>query len=129
MVNFNNDTTITRPAYEINKVTVLERRMNCIDAFEAFYKQKKSGAVSQQSKAMLFSRVFAIYLELFPILERHSHVNFKELRAKIEAGDSQSLEEAFYTMLRFLDAIKLTPIDTEKTYNSTDAEAENEARL
>jgi len=132
MVDFNNETTITRPAIDIERVIVLQRRHDTIEAFEGYNKLILSGA--QASDHNFRSRVMSLYIELEASLERHypeknkdpEIPSYKDLHKWISKdSSSEDLLKGFRFINKFLDKIKLTRLDTQRVYDSTRVETEN----
>jgi len=129
MVDFNNETTITRPAVDIERVLVLQRRHDCIEAYEGYQKTILSGA--DTGDYTFRSRVLSLFIELKASLKRHypegdkDKISFVELETWIRKGEEDELFNAFDLINDFLDVIKLTRLDTHKVYDSTRVEVEN----
>jgi len=129
MVDFNNETTITRPAVDIERVLVLQRRHDCIEAYEGYQKAILSGA--DTGDYTFRSRVLSLFIELKASLKRHypegdkDKISFVELETWIRKGEEDELFNAFDLINDFLDVIKLTRLDTHKVYDSTRVEVEN----
>ena len=127
MVDFNNETTVTRPAADIIRVLILQRRNDVIDSFEFFRKSKANNI--QSSTAIIQSRLFALFLELQAAFKRrYKEADYTRLLKRIESSQYADLYDAFLTMNEELDKLKLTQIDTGKVYDSTRVEEENKAK-
>jgi len=131
MVDFNNEVTITRPAIDIERVIVLQRRHDCIEAYEGYNKTIMNGAQAQDSNFR--SRVLSLFIELKASLTRKYPVNKKEetdvsvteMQEAIMKGDLEKVFEVFDKINNYLDEIKLTRLDIHKVYDSTRVEVEN----
>ena len=126
MVDFNNETTITRPAVDIERVLVLQRRNDCIESYESYIRTRLNGVESSDSTFR--SRVLGLFIELKASLKRHYPKEWEEVEENIKTGDSEKLFNAFDLINDFLDTIKLTRLDTNKVYDSTRVEVENKER-
>lgn len=127
MVDFNNETTVTRPAADIVRVLILQRRNDVIDAFE-YYRGKKAEGIAINT-SLLQKRMFSLFLELQATLKRRlKDPDYKVLLEQIKSTKYEELYPAFLTFNEELDRMKLITIDTGKVYDSTRVEAENRAR-
>lgn len=123
MVNFDNETTITRPAIDIIRVLVLEKREDCISAGKGYHKVALEGASCSDSEFR--SRLWALYSELRSSLKRHYPKDYEVMKENILRGEEEDLFNTFDKINEFLDMIKLTRLDTQKVYDSTRVEIEN----
>lgn len=128
MVDFNNDSTITTAPQDIVKIMILERRKYVIDAFEHYYKQK--GLSQTPNKAIVHSRLFALFLEFRPTLKRVMTLeDFGRLQSLIlNNKDIETWGQAFEIIDHWLDDKRLIRVDTIKRYDSTNVEIENKER-
>lgn len=129
MVDFNNETTITRPAIDIERVIVLQRRFDCIEAYESYNKHNFQGAGADISDFK--ARLNSLFWELKSALKRHFPKNskgdpsYKDVDEWIKSDNDEDLLKAFDLINDWLDSIKLTRLDTHKVYDSTRVETEN----
>lgn len=112
MVDFNNETTVTRPAADIVRVLILERRNNVIEAFE-FYANKDKQGISM-GIAAIQSRLFSLFLELQASLKRKRKDRYEDIKAQVQSRKYDDLLEAFFVINEYLDELKLTQIDTHQ---------------
>lgn len=128
MVDFESDATVARPAADIVRILILQRRNDLIDALEEYRKADFHGV--QASLRVVRARLNSLFTELEASLKRRHDKEgpspYKELRSLIKEGDTiEEVEEAMSFINEELDNWKLTRIDTIKQYDSTDAETEN----
>jgi hypothetical protein len=110
MVDFNNETTVTRPSADIVRVLILQRRNDLIEAFE-FYEKKKSTGIAVDI-GLLQSRLFSLFLELQASLKRREKEDYDRLCRQVRSRKYEELLDAFLFINEFLDKMKLTQIDT-----------------
>ncbi len=128
MVNFDNEATIGIPATDIEKVSILQRRYDVIEALEQF-KQKKYNKINAPISPVR-ARLLSLFIELQATLKRRlGKKDYKKLRRAILSVDK---EEALLNIIErindVLDEIRLTRIDTQKVYNSQSVEDENKEK-
>lgn len=128
MVDFNNEATIGTPAADVEKISILQRRYDVIEAYEAYKKGKFMGHA--QSLSIVKARLISLFIEIQAMLKRRLP---KEEYDKLNICMNSTLieEDILNILLRlneFLDELKLTRIDTKKVYDSTDVEVENEEK-
>lgn len=109
MVDFNNETTVTRPPAEIVKVLILEHRENLIEAFEFYHKKDGSGV--QMDTTAIHSRLFSLFLEIEAAVKRRDPELHKRIVKLISSRKYPDLEEAFFLLNELFDKMKLTLID------------------
>lgn len=127
MVDFDNETTVTRPASDIIRVVILERRYNLMEALERYYMNAALGGVdTSHDEAVVRARLLSLIDELRPMLDRRLRPEEKEeLERALDRTDMDSTLKAFHLVNKMLDIVKLIMIDTRKVYDSTNVEAEN----
>ena len=123
--DFNNDVTVGIPAVDIERVCVLQRRFEFIDAFE-FYKKNKFGGVNNGIN-LVRARLISFFLQMEGMLKRRFKPGeFLELRRVcFEAKEEDELVRAFFVLSEDLDHMNLTKIDTRKHFDMGVAEIEN----
>lgn len=128
MVDFNNEATVGTPAVDVERISILQRRYDLIEAIEHYRKMRLNGAAMGIS--VVSCRLFSLFLELQACLARH--LTPKEYDKLLDVCLNSSKEEeiltAVYKINSVLDQIKLTRIDTQRVYDSTDTEAENKIK-
>lgn len=128
MVDFNNDTTIATPVADIIKVLIVQRRNDFLEASEHYFKGFFAG--SNPDTNIMKARLYSLYLEIKAMLDRHfSNGEINELVADIKSDEANKLIDAYITMNKLLDDVKLTRVDTKKSYDSTRVEEENTEKL
>lgn len=129
MVNWDNDTTVGTPAVDIERVTILQRRFELIEAYEDYSKKTTIGV--NVSLNILQSRLRSLFIELSAMLERRlqkeKFKTLKEVCFKKDISETEVLT-SIYIINKELDIMRLTRIDTQKVYDSTKVEAENKMK-
>lgn len=124
MVDFNNETTITRPASDIVRVLILQRRSDLFDAFETIIKAQNQGV--KRDLSLVKARLFTLYLELEAWLKRAlKEKEFIEFHHLISSNNHDDILKAISIINIMLDKIRLIRIDTRQQYDSTRVEIEN----
>jgi len=132
MVDFNNETTIGRPAFDVEKICILQRRYDFVDAFED-YKKKKFRNINVDLSTIR-ARLITLFLQLQATLLRRwgDKENSQYFKIKKVVLDSKSKEEdimeVFFTLSQELDKMHITKIDTSKVYDSRRTEGENKEK-
>lgn len=114
MVDYNNDVTISRPAIDINRVQILERRAYVIQALELYYKRMTSGIKNNSDE---FRNKFrSLFWELQGLLKRrfkNEQYDYNLLREKV-LNPNTNIKELIILwecVNSLLDDIHLTKID------------------
>jgi hypothetical protein len=111
MVDFNNESTITRPAEDVLKILILERRVYWFDALE-FYRKKEDEGI-KVSVGLLSSRLLAFYLYVRSTYKRKHPQEYKELDRLVKSKKNEDLLKAGEIIDDFLDEMQLTKWDTK----------------
>lgn len=137
MVDFDNDSTVGTPAIDVQRITILQRRYDLFEAVEDY--TKRTLMSGPYPFAIIRARLLIFYLELEPMLKRHTKKNedkiilsqirdicFGETEKDIKEKD---LFKAIIFLNKFLDSpLRLTRLDTRQQYNPQEMESENEAK-
>lgn len=128
MVDFDNEATIGTPAIDVERISILQRRYDVIEALEDYKKKRYMGSGSPISYVR--ARLFSLFVEIQAYLKR---AMTKEdygmlLDTCLKGKDEIELIEAIFKINEMLDALRLIRIDTHKVYDSTDVEAENKMK-
>lgn len=128
MVDFNNDATVGTPAVDVERISILQRRYDLIEAIEYYRKKRLDGAAFPIS--VVRSRLFSLFLEVQACLKRRLKPEDYNNLFSICYDSKEELEllDAVYKINEVLDELRLTRIDTQKVYDSTDTEAENKIK-
>lgn len=128
MVDFNNETTIGTPASDVQKISILQRRYDFIEAHED-YKKKKLNNVTV-SLNVLRARSESLFFEIQATLKRRlkPDVYNSLLGSLFNPKDYEDIRRVFFIINEFLDELKLTRIDTYKVYDSTDVDTEDKVK-
>jgi len=128
MVNFNSEATVGVPAEDVEKISILQRRYDFIEAVESYNKQKFRQINSDLS--VVRARLMSLFLELHAMLKRRlTQEVFSEVQNFcISAESFDQVMSAFITINTELDIIKLIKIDSRVVYNERDVEEENKIK-
>lgn len=128
MVDFNNETTISIAAIDIERVSILQRRYDVIEALEDYKKKRYGGAGAPLSYVR--ARLLSLFIELQAFLKRKlSEKEYGELQNTcFNSKDEMELVEALFTINEILDSVRLIRVDTQKTYDGTNVEEENKMK-
>jgi len=130
MVDFNNETTITTPSADINRVTVLERKYNLLEALEAYHKMRYSGAGSAPLSTVR-ARLTSLFLELEHTLKRQLPIEeYEALEQGILEGkqDRDIVIQSLRKITECLDSIQLTRLDNKIKIDTTRAILEDKEK-
>ena len=123
MVDFKETSNVTTPFTDVVKLTILQRRNDCIEAIEHHKNKILSGYDLENHQVKM--RIFSLWLE---IGSGYQDMNKEDLGATInKTNDMEELISAFQKIDAYLYKIRLTKIASFKSYDTTDMEAENEA--
>ena len=128
MVDFNNEATVGTPAVDVERISILQRRYELIESIEYYRKRQLDGVEVRLS--LVKARLFSLFLEVQACLKRRLSTEEYEklLSVCYDAKDEKVLLEAVYKINQILDKLRLTRIDTQKVYDSTNTEAENKIK-
>lgn len=129
MVDFNNESTIGTPASDVEKISILQRRYDLIEAYETYKKTRFQG--SNTGLSITRARLISLFLELQASLERRfDKKEYEKLKILIFAKniEEEELLEAIFIINRELDKMRLITIDNQKVYDSTNVEEENKIK-
>ena len=130
MVDFNNETTISRSPVDIVATCILERRFNFIEADESSTKQKLSGAGVLIATPR--ARLRSLFIDGHALMKRKlSPENYQKLRNicfELNTKPTQEeILEAFLIIDEQLDASGLLRLDTKPVFNRNRIEESNKA--
>lgn len=133
MVDFNSKELFTANKSEILNLIILGRRDELINTFQ-LWREKVFANSGEQLKLehKLRSCLFSIYLELEqPLtrkLDKEQIILIEDVVLTNQRVEEKEILTAFKLINGFLDDINLTKIDVKRKYDTTDLEAENEAK-
>jgi len=132
MVDFNNETTVGTPAADVQRILILQRRNDLIEAMEAYHKVASSSSAGYAIDThIIHARAMSLFYELQALLQRslprERYVFLLGLLYGPRKGKIESLELSFFLMNDFLDSKRIIRIDTKKPYDSTRVFQEDEA--
>ena len=133
MVDFNNQSTIATPAVNVERISILEARVNTFLALEEYNTKKFNGV--NMSISIVRSRLITWFLFHQPYLKRafkdDDQIVFYNKMLK-DLFDEELLDDT--TILRYVtflneicDSLRITRLDNFKQIDTLDIEAENEA--
>lgn len=126
MVDFDNEVTVGMPAVDVERILILERRYNLLEALEKFNRARLMNAEGDIS--IVRARLCSMFLEIDALLERQmKEKEFKKLKDQVMGTESteEQMLESIYTINKILDQVQLTRIDTRIKYDRTRVEVEN----
>ena len=144
MVNFNNETTITRSKNDINKFTIIEHDYYVQDSIEKYYSQKfAANGTTPQVLPVLKARIIRLHIMLKEHIKEFwgdekngNESDQKKLKKRIEqikivfeskAAKATEYLEVYDTLRQFLYQFGFTAcLETKK--NSTDPFGEDEEK-
>lgn len=111
MVNFDNETTVTIPSYDLLKILILQRRESFIDAYEAYHRVTSKGVRAEFYEAR--ARLRALFYEIQSAIKDSykEDADFIELKRMIESNDQKDNLTAWYEIEDWLYKKKLTKFD------------------
>lgn len=129
MVDFDNEATVSVPATDVEKITILERRFNLLEALEAYFKNRFSGA--QAPLSIIRARLVSLFMQVEAMLKRQmENKKFEELKNACFGGKikEEELISHITTINKMLDDLRITRIDNRKVYNQFNVEEENKEK-
>lgn len=126
MVDFNNDATIGTPAVDVERISILQRRYDLIEAIEHYYKNKFNNVTSPLS--LVRSRLISLYLELESTIKRQcSDEDIKLIKEACfeKKSSEENILEATTLINLLLDRLRLTRIDLKKDFDRKKIEDSN----
>jgi len=128
MVDFDNDATIGTPAIDVERISILQRRYDVIEAIEDYKKKRYLGSGNPIS--YIRARMFSLFIEIQAYLKRIlSKEEYGELlNTCLNSKDEIELIEALFKINELLDKMRLIRIDTQKVYDATNVEEENKIK-
>lgn len=127
-MDFNNETTVGVPAADVERISILQRRYDLIEAYEDYRKKKLMNAGVQLS--IVRARLFSLFIEVQAMLKRRmSKADYDlVLNGCLDSTNEFEIREIIFKINEQLDEVKLTRIDTSRVYDQTDVEAENKEK-
>lgn len=130
MVDFDNEITISKPAIDIERVSVLQRRQQFIDAYE-IYQQDLASNIDRGSKGKVVARLISLFLQTEPMVKRNldqkDYENMKKLVEKKSMSDKE-IAETYEKINTVLDKIHLTKLDIHKKIDRARVVQTNEGK-
>ena len=128
MVDFNNDVTIGTPAVDVERISILQRRYDLLDALEDYKKKKFQG--SNTNMSIVKARLVSFFLEIQAILKRRlKNPDYTAVVSKVFSSNNETeILDLIYKFNEMLDDIRLIRIDNKRLYDPGNVEAENEAQ-
>lgn len=125
MVDFNNDATIGTPAIDVERISILQRRYDVIEALEDYKKKRMMG--SEAPISFVRARLFSLFIEIQSCLKRRlKEEDYNQLLDTcLYDKDEEELIAAIFRINEELDAMRLIRIDTQKVYDATNVEEES----
>lgn len=125
MVDFDNEATVGTPAVDIERVSILQRRFDLLEALEGYNKNRFRSVATDIS--IVKARVLTFFYQLQGMLVRKlKPEEYKKL--KDDCHDIKDIDTVLSILEQFnvmLDGLRLTRIDTRKQIDYTRVEEEN----
>lgn len=129
MVNFDDSQTISTPAYEVEKITILQRRYDLLEALEYYEKLYFQSGTNSNAQAVLRARMRTLFRQLKPVLKRkYKKEEYQEFIKKVNSKSEEDISWCIDELLDFIDRIKITRIDNAKEIDSADIEEVNKSK-
>jgi len=127
MVNFNNDTTITRPRQDIVNTAILERRQAVIDQLTE-YKVRDIKKGSDSFRLAVFSaHLYTLLHEIEPMLDKewikikeNPYKEIKDIYTYIDNNQEEEVIKAWRFINKFLYSKGITKSDTRENLDRSD---------
>jgi hypothetical protein len=128
MVDFNNDTTVGTPAVDVERISILQRRYDVIEALEDYKKKRMMGSESPIS--FVRARLFSLFVELQAYLKRKlSEKDYNDLlNTCLNDNNEDNLVKAMFRINEELDSLRLIKVDTHIAYDATNVEEESRVK-
>jgi hypothetical protein len=128
MVDFNNEATVGVPAVDIERITILQRRYDFLEALED-YKKKKSLGVNI-SLNIVRARLGSLFFEIQATLKRRllkDTALYDDIKNKCLSTKTteDNIQDIFFIINQELDNIKLTRVDNKNQYDFSLTEEDN----
>lgn len=128
MVDFNNESTITRNVRDILEIQIIERQTYVIDAIEVYNKNKYDNRIVPLSYVR--SRLYSYYMILKPsLINEYADVKEETILDKInklvKSDKYDDIIECFELLNNYIYKKNLIKWDSMKTYNKQSIEEEN----
>jgi len=119
MVDFNNETTVGVPAVDIERVSILQRRHDLLEAYED-YKKKRFNQCNVNI-SIVRVRLISLFLQIQPLLKRKmKEPDYKKMYNDVfNSTDEPVLLDIYQSINELLDTLRLTRIDTSEVYDRT----------
>jgi len=129
MVDFNNESTIGTPATDVEKISILQRRYDLLEAYEHYRKGRMQGVNINLS--VVRARLTSLFLEVQATLKRRFKKDeYEEIKSLVFADnlEEEDFKKALFIINEELDNLRLTRVDNQKVYNSFKVEEENKIK-
>jgi hypothetical protein len=126
MVDFNNEATIGTPAIDIQRISILQRRYDFLEALEDYRKKKALGANIPLN--VVRARLSTLFLEIQATLKRRLKAEkYDDIKEKClnNKADEKAIQDIFFIINEELDLIKLTRVDNKNPYDFSITEEDN----
>ena len=134
MVDFNNETTITRPRQDVVNFIILQRRQDTLDKYIEYKTSSLKQGIDNMNKLATFQAYLTALLEeIRSMLESKGWTNIKnnpykdttELIQSIESTNPEKILQAWRFIDSYLYSKGLTKTDTKDIIDMTDIEEDN----
>lgn len=127
-MNFDNEVTVGVPASDVERISILQRRYDLIEALEDYRKKRLNNVGVNIS--VVRARLFSLFVEIQAMLKRKlSPKDYERILDNCMTSNKESIIiETIFFLNEQLDNIRLTRIDSQRMYDTVNIEEENEAK-
>lgn len=112
MVDFNNETIVSKPPAEIVKLLIIEHRENVLMAFENYHLKEGKGIINDTST--IRARIITLFFEVEASLKRRDEALHTEMGELVISRNYEALLRAFVLLNKEFDRMGLTIVDNAK---------------
>jgi hypothetical protein len=131
MVDFSNDSIVSRPPTEVINIIVIEHWYNCRVAWQHYFKHRLAGAGVSTSEFR--SRISSLYLSVIELLLRKDKLKPEEINLLNKVCTTfgnfkeDDILKCYLIINRELDKSNLVKVDTKPFINRHSIEGSNKA--
>jgi hypothetical protein len=128
MVNFNNETTITRPRQDIVNTEILERRQEVLNELREYKKRDiKKGTSTTYASPIFLGCLYTLVQDIEPMLEKdwdkiknNPFKDIEDIYAIIETSGEDKVIKVWRFINKFLYVKGITKTDTREILDRSD---------
>lgn len=130
MVNFNNETTVTKAKSEILVMIIIELRHYVLQALEQ-HNENKYRNINVMTDHTVKSRIMTLYYMIRASMKddiRDNNKEYTDFKTNIKSNDFDKLISAFEYMEEYLHKNDIINFTSKKNYDPSNPIAEDEAK-